>query len=268
MLKRPHHVAFLAVLLGTVVLLNLPDRAAARAKLAVGSLFIPLFGVVGSAGTFVREAQGALSSRKSVAADTARLAAENRLLRLQLAQATAALAENDRLRQLLGWQRQLPWKSRAARVIARDPENWWRTLRIDAGSRDGLRNELPVLGPDGLIGRTGDVGLASAQVVLVGDPKCRVSVLIRETGENGIISALSTGVLDHRLVDLTHLPRHSLLKPGQTVITSGLGGVFPAGIPVGTVVDSRTVGYGLMTEARVKLGVDTARLNEVMVLVP
>ena len=62
--------------------------------------------------------------------------------------------------------------------------------------------------------------------------------------------------------------RKGLLKPGQTVITSGLGGVFPAGIPVGTVVDSRTVGYGLMTEARVKLGVDTARLNEVMVLVP
>jgi rod shape-determining protein MreC len=92
--------------------------------------------------------------------------------------------------------------------------------------------------------------------------------VIRETGEHGIISASSAGVLDHRLVDLTHLPRNVSLRAGQTVYTSGLGGLYPPGIPVGTVVDSRSVAYGLYTEARVKLAADSSRLREVMVLMP
>jgi rod shape-determining protein MreC len=75
-------------------------------------------------------------------------------------------------------------------------------------------------------------------------------------------------VLDHRLVDLTHLPRNTALRPGQIVSTSGLGGIFPPGLPVGTVVDHRSVAYGLYTEARVKLLADTSRLREVMVILP
>jgi rod shape-determining protein MreC len=70
------------------------------------------------------------------------------------------------------------------------------------------------------------------------------------------------------LVDLTHLPRSSVLKAGQTLYTSGLGGVFPPGILVGTIVDSRSVGYGLYTEARVRIAADTSRAQEVMVWVP
>ena len=112
------------------------------------------------------------------------------------------------------------------------------------------------------------LGLTTAEVVFVGDPKCRVAVVVRETSEHGVLSSSSVGVLDHRLMDLTHLPRHTALKPGQRVFTSGLGGVFPAGLPVGTIVDYRSVGYGLYTEARVKLSADTSRLNEVLVLFP
>jgi rod shape-determining protein MreC len=69
-------------------------------------------------------------------------------------------------------------------------------------------------------------------------------------------------------MDLTHLPRNTNLKPGQTVCTSGLGGVFPPGIPVGTIIDWRTVGYGLYTEARVKLSADLNRSQELMVMLP
>jgi rod shape-determining protein MreC len=121
---------------------------------------------------------------------------------------------------------------------------------------------------DGLVGRIDAVGPSTSEAILIGDPKCRVAVVVRETGEHGVLSSVSAGVLDHRLVDLTHLPRNTALRPGQTVFTSGLGGLFPAGIPVGTVVDVRSVGYGLYTEARVKLGADTSRLHELLVLFP
>ncbi len=252
----------------TVVLLNLPERAAGHAKFAISTLFLPLFGLVGSGQTLVEQGGATLATRRSLLQELDRLRRENQQLQLQALQGAAALRENDRLRQLLGWRTQTRWHTQAARVIARDPENWWRMVLIDRGSRDGLRPNLPVFTPDGLIGRVTDVGFSTAQVVFVGDPKCRVAVVVRETGEQGVITAPSAGVLDHRLVDLTHLPRNSALKPGQTVFTSGLGGVFPAGLPVGSVVDSRTVGYGLSTEARVNLFADTSRLAELLVLLP
>jgi rod shape-determining protein MreC len=268
MLNRPYHVAWTVVTLLTVVLLNLPERAAGRTRFAIGALFLPLFGLVGSGQTLTEQGTGALVTRRSLAQEIDRLHQENQQLRLEALQGAEARRENDRLRQLLGWQAQPGWRVRAAKVIARDPENWWRTLLIDRGSRDGLRPNLPVISPEGLVGRVAEVGSSTAQVVFVGDPKCRVAVVVRETGEQGVISAPSAGVLDHRLVDLTHLPRNSALKAGQTVFTSGLGGVFPGGLPVGMVVDSRTVGYGLATEARIKLRADTSRLSEVLVLLP
>ena len=70
------------------------------------------------------------------------------------------------------------------------------------------------------------------------------------------------------MVDLSYLSRGSQLKPGAKVVTSGLGGIFPAGIHIGQIVDSRSVDYGLFTEARVKLAVDMNNLGEVWIVLP
>jgi len=149
----------------------------------------------------------------------------------------------------------------------RDPANWWRTVQIDLGSRDGLRENLPVLTAEGLVGRVSSVGLTRSQVVLMGDPNCHVSALVENPAHDmGIVSA--SGPLDTSLVDLTYLSGSASLKPGQNVITSGLGGVFPKGIPVGQVVDSRPVEFGLYTEARVKLSANLGALEQVWVLFP
>jgi len=268
MLKRPHHAAFGSVLLLGLALLNLPDNVAIQAKLAVSSLFLPLFGLAGSVHALAAQAGNTIVPRRVLNERIDQLTKENLQLSLKAAQGEEALRENARLHQLLGWQQQSPWHLKPARVVARDTANWWRTLRIDFGKRDGARVNMPVLCPEGLVGRLSQVGYAMSEVVLVGDPKCAVAVVIAETHENGVVTASASGVLDHRLVDLTHLPRNTALKPGQTVYTSGLGGVFPAGIPVGAVVDWRSVGYGLYSEARLKLGADSSRLQEVMVMLP
>lgn len=268
MFNRPHYIACALVLVIAVGCLKLPEPAAAKAKQVAGSVFVPLFGLVDWTRQLAQRTGYALIPRSRLQASVDALARENAELRLRLAQADEALQENARLRQLFQWQAQAPWKTRAARVLARDTANWWRTCRIDLGSRDGMKPDLPVVSPEGLVGRTGLVGYASSEVLLIGDPKCRVAVAVRETGECGVLTATASGVLDHRIVDLTHLPRQSLLKPGQYVSTSGLGGLFPAGIPVGTIIDSRSIAYGLTTEARVKLAADTSRLREVMVVIP
>jgi rod shape-determining protein MreC len=268
MSRRPHALALLAVSAFVLVLLNLPEAIARKAKLTTSSLFLPLFGFANLTRDLGHQAGKRLLSPGVVPTDLEAVRRENQELRLLAAQGAEALRENERLRQLLGWQTQSPWKAKPARIIARDTANWWRTARIDRGTRDGVKPDLPVVSGEGLVGKTADVGLTTAEIIFVGDPKCRVAVVVRETAEHGVLSASSVGVLDHRLVDLTHLPRHTALRPGQTVLTSGLGGVFPAGLPVGTVVDHRSVGYGLYTEARVKLLADNCRLSEVMVLFP
>ena len=179
------------------------------------------------------------------------------------------LRENERLRALYGWTKVSPWKVKLARVIARDPANWWRNIHIDLGQRDGLRTDLPVLTADGLVGRVAEVGEARSRVVLVGDPNCRVAALALEgrvAVDNGVISGGSS-VVDPSLVELSYLSRNSGLKPGQMIVTSGLGGVFPKGIPIGHLVDFRSIEYGLYTEARVKLAVNLNQLEEVWVMV-
>jgi rod shape-determining protein MreC len=128
-----------------------------------------------------------------------------------------------------------------------------------------MATNLPVLTTDGLVGRISSVGYARSQVVLIGDPNCRVSALVQDTAQDtGILSA--SGPMDSSLADLTYLSSTASLKSGQQVVTSGIGGIFPKGIPLGQIVDSRQVAFGLYTEARVKLNANFGALEEVWVL--
>jgi len=196
---------------------------------------------------------------------------ENQELRIKATQWEEAARENARLRQSLGWQQQVAWKMRLARVIGRDPANWWRSIKIDVGTRDGVSVNAAVLTPNGLVGRVSEVTFAQSQVVLVGDPDCRVAVLIDgPPREHGVIAPATSVGGDSSIVDVGYLSRSAQgqLKAGQRVVTSGLGNVFPAGILVGQLVDSRSVDYGLYTAARVKLAVEMDSLEEVWVKLP
>jgi len=107
-------------------------------------------------------------------------------------------------------------------------------------------------------------------VVLVGDPDCRVAVLVgdEKSREQGVIAPASSSPLDNTLVELSYLSRNAKLAAGQSVVTSGLGGIFPKGIVVGQIADFRSVGYGLYKEALVRLAVKMTRLEEVFVMMP
>jgi rod shape-determining protein MreC len=249
----------------TLIILNLPSQTTARLKLGIGSIFLPMFGLASSAQQAAVKAGDALATRGQLLRENEQLRRENQQIRLQLVQAGEAARENERLRQLFGWQRQQPRKYKLANVVLREPANWWRAVQIDLGSRDGVRENLPVLTPEGLVGRTAAVSLTRSQVVLLGDPNCKVAArVINDSRDTGVISA--SGVLDTGLVVLGYLPRQATVKPGQTVVTSGLGELFPKDIPIGTIVDSQAVEFGLYTTARVKLAANLGALEQVWVL--
>jgi rod shape-determining protein MreC len=267
MLKKEHYLALGAVVLAALLIFSLPPRATSRLKLAVSSLFLPLFGLLNTAQQLPVAAADAVMPRSALLKEVGELRRENQQLRIQMMQAAATAQENDQLRALVGWQRQAAWRLKLANVVMRDPANWWRTVQIDLGSRDGVRENLPVLTADGLVGRVASVGLTRSQVVLLGDPYCRVSAAVENPAHDvGIIGAGRP--IDTSLVELTYLSGNAVLKPGQNVVTSGEGGIYPRGITIGQIVDSRTVEFGLYTEADVKLAVNLGALEQVWVLFP
>ena len=267
MLKRPHYIALGLVVLLTLVILNLPSKTKARVKLGIGSLFAPPVGVLSSSRQLAGQAADTLLPRSELLRQLEALRQQNQELRLQAAQAEGTVRENERLRQLLGWrQRPKHGNFKLANVVLRDPSNWWRTVQIDLGTRNGVSNNLPVLAPDGaLVGRVTSASYTHSQVVLLGDPDCKVAARVDNPGrDSGVVGG--AGPLATDFVEMSYLSRNADLKAGQNVWTSGLGGVFPKDILVGKVVDSHLEEYGLYTVARVKLAANLSSLEEVWVM--
>ena len=267
MFKQQNYLAIGAVVIVAMLLLSLPTRVTERLKLAVASWFLPLFGLASAGQQLPAELANSSLPRRELLHQIDNLTRENQQLRSQAIQSSAIARENDQLRALFNWQKQAPWKLKLANVVMRDPANWWRTAQINLGSRDGVTNDLPVLTSAGLVGRVSSVSYTKSQIVLIGDPNCRVSAMVENAARDmGVIVA--SGPVDTSLVELTYMASSANLKPGQNVLTSGLGGVFPPGIPIGQIVDSRSVEYGLYTEARVKLSANLGSLEQVWVLFP
>jgi rod shape-determining protein MreC len=265
MLKRPQYIVLGLVVVLTLLILNLPSKTMARLKLGIGSSFVPLFGLASSADRLASRGGDAVLPRSEVLRENNALRQQNQELRFEAAREGELTRENDRLRKLLGWQQQQSRKYKLAKVVLRDPSNWWRTVQIDLGSRDGAKVNMAVQTMDGLVGRVSSVMLTRSQVVLLGDPNCKVSArVLNPARDTGVIGG--SGPLETEFVDLSYLSRNADLKPGQVVLTSGLGGIFPNDIPIGKVVDSHTEEYGLYTVARVKLAASLSALEEVWVL--
>jgi rod shape-determining protein MreC len=153
-------------------------------------------------------------------------------LQAELWRVQELIEENQRLRKLLGLAKGLSRPYIAAEVIAIGGSNWFHTLVINKGSQDGIREGAPVLCHEGLVGRVWEVRSHHSIVLLLTDRHSAVGVMLTEhEGVYGIVKG--TG---KRWCELIHLSKHVVPKKGEVLVTSGLGGVFPKGIPVGEVV--------------------------------
>jgi rod shape-determining protein MreC len=267
MLRRPHIIALAVVVILALVILNLPHQTANQIKLAIGSLFLPLFGLSRGSQQVARHVGDAMVSNAELRRQNEELRRTNEVLQLYKAQADSALQENNRLRSMLNWPAQSPWKDRLrlGRIIARDPSNWWLVFQIDLGSRDGMKVDLPVLAASGdLVGRISSVSPTRSEVMLIGNPHCQVSVRIEKSGDTGVINGGASPV-DHTLATITYLSSAANLKPGQPVVTSGIG-IYPGGIRVGQLAEESHVTSQGFAEVTMKLWTDPGTLDEVWVL--
>ena len=267
MRKTSYQITCGIVVILSLLLLNLPPRAAMRAKGWAGHCFLPLFGLQKGLQEIGEKAVDSALPRSELLNELNKLHQTNQILRMDQARLEGVLRENIRLKEQLQLRGNVRGQLRLARVVGRDPANWWRTIQIDLGERDGVEVNHPVWTEQGLVGRVLQVGPHRSQVTLVGDPSCRVSVEVGETKESGILAAAPFTAVDPRLVNIIHLPADTAAAPENTVVTSGLSEIFPANIPVGKIVNISHSHGSVQTTARVRLAVDSSKLQEVWVMI-
>ncbi len=170
--------------------------------------------------------------------------------------------ENAELRGLLDMADRTELETVAARVVALSPSNFEWTITIDVGSDDGLARGMPVVDGDGLIGRVIQVTPTASRVLLTIDPSFSAAARTGSTGEVGVIDGRGGDPMVLRLLD-----PEAEIEEGEAVVTSSYrGGVFPPGIPLGTVSSIEEGATPLTREVLVNPYVDFTRLHHVVVV--
>lgn len=227
-----------------------------------------------SAVSWIVEGVGGLWSRYvglvGVEAENRELRADNERLRKELAAAQRRAVDTDALSELLELKRRLSADALAARVIAASTTPSFRTIRIriDRGPAE-VAAGMPVITSAGLVGKILDAYGDHADVMLINDPDSKVNVVIPSAGRGGTLIGLggdsdNCGKIEiERPLDPNG---KGVVREGDLVVTSGAGGLFPAGIVVGTVASVETKSYRMVQEIEVAPAVDLGGLRAVMVL--
>jgi rod shape-determining protein MreC len=200
---------------------------------------------------------------RGVQAENRRLRSQVEALQQRLEGLQEMAQENRRLQSILEMPETAGDRPVVVRVIGKDATNWFRTVLIDRGSADGLERNIPVVAPQGLVGRVVEVAPIVARVQLITDPVSSVGALVQRTRVTGIAAGDGGAALR-----LRYLPLMSDVAVGDRVVTSGMGGVFPKGIPLGSVVAVERRSGALFQEAVLEPTVDLSKLEEVTALVP
>ena len=214
-------------------------------------------GIAGVAGRFVELAHARAENHE--------LAKENARLRAEVAELRRLADESGRYQRLLGLRDQTPAETIAARIISIDASPYFRVARVELDRGEGVvKRGMPVLTPDGVIGRIGHVAGETSDIMLLVDPRSAIDVVVPRTGGRGILRGKS-GENGYRC-SIEYLTRGNAAQVGDKVVTSGLGGAFPRDLAVGKVTAVLPGAVGLFQEVEVTPDVDFARLSEVLVL--
>lgn len=173
--------------------------------------------------------------------------------------------ENARLRELLGFVQASSRALKPARLIGRDPQDWFSAVLIDQGAKEGLEKNAIIIATDGrqegLVGRVIETGSHTSKVLLITDPLSSVAAVVGRQGDDGVVDGQNTAQLR-----LNYLSPEADVQVGDTVWTSGLGGVFPVGILIGSVVSVDPAPPGGFKTALLNPSLNLYRLRELLVM--
>ena len=222
----------------------------------------PLENVVHGSSLKLRGAWGNYVGLRHTREQDAALKQELARLRVEEASFAEDAAQGRRLGKLMAFKSTYVTTTVAAQVIGTSGSERSHVLYLDKGSEEGLKSEMAVITPDGVVGKIRDVFPHTAQLLLISDPSSGAGVILATTRIRGIVKGTATG-----RVEIDNLTADSRIKVGEPVVTSGGDLVYPRGLPVGTIesIEPDPL-HQPYTAIRIKTAANLARLEEVLVI--
>ena len=263
-MKFRRYALLLAVLLMSLFLLTVQTRGGGPTRAAdlVALAIIPVQSLLANAHRGALGAWHTFTDWKSVRSENLTLRADNERLRVQSLQVRETDYENRRLRRLLALRERMPLATLSGEIIGREGGGWARSLTVNRGRADGVARQMPVIVPEGLVGRVAQVRSGASVVQLLSDPTSTVGAVVQRTRTPGLVEGEPGGGVRFKFMARDGAG----VAPGDLIVTSGLGTLFPKGIPVGRVTAIEDKGSALFHFAVLAPAVDAARVEDVLLL--
>lgn len=272
-IKKRYFVVFAALILILGIGRSLSDATSQRLRASVLGVMGPVIRMVDRGCQIFSRVDKGLQTLEQAQAEVGRLKLENAQLATENGYLRDLNEENARLREMLGFKKASSYKLMACRVAGRDPSTWWNIILVNRGWADdpNLCSDLPVVSPRGVVGKTGIVSKSISEVILMVNENCKISATLESTREQGIVEGETSVWEGAPRAKMTFIPRSAQPGVGERVFSSGLGGVFPPGLFLGTVAEvpplSPSVNFGLYREIVIEPAVDLNRLDELFVII-
>ncbi|NIS91064.1 MAG: rod shape-determining protein MreC [Woeseiaceae bacterium] len=226
-------VRLVALLILSIILMVLDHRQnhLDTVRKAIGAAVYPLQVIVDAPFRLWAWVQEGTTSRNELQLELGRLKAERLLTNARLQRMTALEAENARLRDLLDARTQVRDEARVAEIMAVDANPYRHSIVLDIGQGEGAYDGQAIVDAAGVIGQIIEAGVATSQAMLISDPSHSLPVEVNRSG----LRTIANGTGDFGRLDLPFITNNADIRPGDLLVTSGLGGTFPAGYPVAIV---------------------------------
>jgi rod shape-determining protein MreC len=246
----------IAVILGAVLVTAGAIGKLGPARWVYAHTLLPVGSGFTALGSNTADAVANLGNIRNLAQQNAQLVLENAQLRQRLAQDDQTRTDNELLRKQLGLNVAGAPQEVGAEVVAFQPDSYRQFVTINKGSRSGIQPGMAVLSQGILVGTIQDVQSTTARILLVTDPEFKLTAEDQETGAVGIIAGqLGSGL------ELDDIGQTDAVKPGDTVTTSGLGGLVPAGLLIGQIQSVDTKANVVFQTAQVTSSLNLSQLR-------
>ncbi len=222
----------------------------------------PIYRLAGLPSAGVRTLSVAFADRQHLTVQNQRLREDLLLANAKLNRMAAVAGQNARLKELLDTQHSLDLNVQLARVIGVDLGAYRYRLTLNLGARDGVKPGQPVIDAHGVLGQVREVLPTTSVVMLITDPTHALPVVIERSG----LRAIAYGARDGDSLTLPNIPMAADVRVGDHLLTSGLGGRFPPGFPVGEIRSVKPASSGMFLEAQVRPAANIDRTDDVLLL--
>lgn len=262
-IRRRTGYLFLAVVVGHVILISTQvttKRGVPMLQEAVFGIFSEVQRAANAVTTGVRTSWENYFALQQVREENERLKQENGALRVRLQQERSLAQQSQSLQKLLDLKTNTALSTTAANVIAGSASPEFRTITIDKGTSDSLHADMSVIAPAGVVGRVIQPSPRASKVQLLIDRNAAAGALVERTRAQGVV--VGTGADDLRM---DYVPGSADVKPGDSVVTSGIDGIYPKGFIIGQIQSVRR-GAGVYTSIVIRPAVDFSTLEAVLVV--